>query len=88
MTITIVIPAIKVAVTNPPMNKPPPAAAVSTRAGAPQSVHALITVTATFCSPADLPVIVMEKGTCPMILSAIVEAVSEPSSLEYCMVAE
>ena len=86
MTTTIVIPAIKAAVTNPPMNKPPPAAAVST-SGVPQSVHALVTVTATFCSP-ELPVIVMEKGTCPMILSAIVEAVSEPSSLEYCMVAE
>ena len=87
MTTTIVIPAIKAAVTNPPMNKPPPAAAVST-SGVPQSVHALVTVTATVCSPADLPVIVMEKGTCPMILSVIVEAVSEPSSLEYCMVAE
>ena len=84
MTITMPTAAIKAAVANPPTNRPPPAAAVSTRAL--QSTQALVTVTTT-CSP-DSPVTVMVKGTCPTILSVMVEAVSEPSSLEYCMVAE
>ena len=73
-------PVIKVAAANPPTNKPPPAADVSVRAL--QSVQALVTVT-------DTPsMTVKENGTCPTILSAMTEAVSEPSSFEYCMVAE
>ena len=70
-----IIAKITAAVTKPPANRPPPTAGVR-RVLVLQSVQALVTVTAT-------PSTVMENGACPMILSAMTEAVSEPSSVEY-----
>ena len=68
------------------MNRPPPTAGdndvvfvaeISKSAwGISQSVQALFTLS-------RVPPTIMEKGTCPTILLAIIEAVSEPSSLEY-----
>ena len=73
--------AISTAARNPPMNRPPPAAGDSTSdaefvVGISQSVQALVTVSC-------VPPTAIENGTWLMVLLAIVDAVSEPSSLEY-----
>ena len=82
MMITRMMPIMKAAAANPPTNKPPPTAGESDLdlVGLLQSVQALVTVIGT-------PSTVMENGACLLILSAIIEAVSEPSSVEYSMVA-
>lgn len=84
---------INVAAINPPANIPAPnplidkllpgTASVYAACGmvlVSQLVHALVTISL-------LPSTVKENGVCPMILSAIIEAVSVPSSVEYSMLA-
>ena len=80
MTYTIIIrvKVIKTAAANPPTNRPPPTAGDSDIVS--QSVQVLVTVS---CIPSTT----IENGTCLTILSAMIEAVSDPLSDEYSKVA-
>ena len=68
--------AITAATTNPPTNRPPPAAGES-------EVAVLVSqLRQTLVAVTDIPLTDMENGACLTSLSTISEAVSDPSSFE------
>lgn len=87
-TIIIRVKVIKIAAANPPANRPLPIAGDTSADDCDALAVSSQSVVQAFVTVSRVPPTTMKNGVCPTILSAMIDAVSDPVSVEYSKMAE